>query len=184
MARLHWVDLPVGLESLAKTWVIEASGILFAVEFFADKIPVFDVVWNVLHTFVRIPVAALLAYQAGSHLTPALQVLVTLIGTGIATDRARLEDGDAGGGDAEVPSRCRTSHSAPRKMSWRVALSWAAMRHPLVAGGVALGLCVGALAGVWVSVKLVKAGLRRAQAWYRVTAVGGDDKVGRSSFAR
>jgi len=53
---------------------------LFAVEFFADKIPAFDLVWNALHTFIRVPVAALLAWRATATLTPGEQLAISLLG--------------------------------------------------------------------------------------------------------
>ena len=84
LAHLHWAVLPGGLEMLGNWWVIGASGALFAVEFVADKIPVFDVVWNALHTFIRIPIAGLLAYGATTHLSPPLQLLAITVGSGIA----------------------------------------------------------------------------------------------------
>ncbi len=84
LARLHWAVLPGGLEMLGDWWVIGASGALFAAEFIADKIPGFDMVWNALHTFVRIPVAALLAYGATTHLSPQMQLLAVAVGSGIA----------------------------------------------------------------------------------------------------
>ena len=57
---------------------------MFLVEFFADKIPAFDLVWNALHTFVRIPVAALLAYGATAQLSPGMQMLAAVAGGAIA----------------------------------------------------------------------------------------------------
>ena len=69
--------LPPGLEVLTSWWVIGASGALFAIEFFADKIPAFDLIWNALHTFIRVPVAALLAYRATATLSPWEQLAVT-----------------------------------------------------------------------------------------------------------
>ena len=59
LAHAHWVVLPPGLEVLADWWVIGVSATLFSVEFVADKIPGFDLLWNALHTFIRVPVAAL-----------------------------------------------------------------------------------------------------------------------------
>jgi hypothetical protein len=76
--------LPPGLQLLSNWYVIVCSGILFLVELFADKIPVFDLLWNALHTFVRVPVAALLAYRATAQLSPGLQLLATLLGGAIA----------------------------------------------------------------------------------------------------
>jgi hypothetical protein len=84
LARLHWAVLPGGLEMLGDWWVIGASAALFAAEFVADKIPGLDLVWNALHTFVRIPVAALLAYGATTHLSPQMQLLAVAVGSGIA----------------------------------------------------------------------------------------------------
>src|SRR5580698_657740 len=64
LARFGHLPLPPGL-LLLETWpVIVASVALFVIEFFADKIPAFDLLWSALHTFIRVPVAALLAYRA------------------------------------------------------------------------------------------------------------------------
>jgi hypothetical protein len=76
--------LPPGLHLLASWYVIAASGALFVVEFFADKIPAFDLLWNALHTFIRVPIAALLAYQATAALSPGERLLATLVGGAIA----------------------------------------------------------------------------------------------------
>ena len=62
LARADVVSLPGNLH-VVQTWpVIAIAAVLFVIEFFADKIPAFDLIWNALHTFVRVPVAALLAY--------------------------------------------------------------------------------------------------------------------------
>jgi hypothetical protein len=84
LAHAHWVVLPAGLEVLADWWVIGASGAMFAMEFVADKVPGIDMIWNALHTFIRVPVAGLLAYRAASHLSPQMQLLATFAGAGIA----------------------------------------------------------------------------------------------------
>jgi len=57
---------------------------MFAIEFFADKIPAFDLLWNALHTFIRIPIAALLAYGATATLSPWEQLAATVAGGAIA----------------------------------------------------------------------------------------------------
>src|SRR5689334_3972661 len=62
LGRTGALALPPGLHILTSWYVIAASLALFAVEFFADKVPAFDLVWNALHTFVRVPVAALVAW--------------------------------------------------------------------------------------------------------------------------
>ena len=84
LAHAGVLDLPSALSLLASWWVIGACGVLFLVEFFADKIPAFDLFWNALQTFVRIPVAALIAYGATAQLSPEKQLLATLAGGAIA----------------------------------------------------------------------------------------------------
>ncbi|MEO6804194.1 MAG: DUF4126 domain-containing protein, partial [Granulicella sp.] len=84
LARTQWVALPPGLDSLGHTWVLVSCAILFTVEFFADKLPAFDLVWNGMHTFVRIPIAALVAYHASSQLTPEMQMIATVLGATVA----------------------------------------------------------------------------------------------------
>ena len=58
---LGWVPLPAGLQVLQNPWVLGASGLMLVLEFFADKIPLVDSVWDALHTLVRIPAGAVLA---------------------------------------------------------------------------------------------------------------------------
>ena len=61
---LGWIDLPSGLKLLQSPWMLGASGVMLAVEFFADKIPGVDTLWDVLHTLIRIPAGAALAAAA------------------------------------------------------------------------------------------------------------------------
>jgi hypothetical protein len=84
LSRFGVLDLPPTLH-LLNTWpVIVVSLALFAVEFFADKVPAFDLIWNALHTFIRVPIAALLAYRATAQLSPTEQVVAAALGGVIA----------------------------------------------------------------------------------------------------
>ena len=56
--------LPGGLDVLDNWWIIGVAGGLYLVEFFADKIPYVDSVWDVVHTFIRVPAGAVVAYAA------------------------------------------------------------------------------------------------------------------------
>jgi hypothetical protein len=78
------LPLPPALQLLSNWYVIAASGVMFVIEFFADKIPAFDLLWNALHTFIRIPIAALLAYGATATLSPWEQLVATVAGGAIA----------------------------------------------------------------------------------------------------
>ena len=84
LAHAGVIPLPPALHLLSSWYVIACSGALFLMEFFADKVPAFDLLWNALHTFVRVPVAALLAYGAAAQLSSGRQLLATLLGGVIA----------------------------------------------------------------------------------------------------
>ena len=85
LSRFHVSAVtPPGLSALDHTWVIALAIALSAIEAFADKIPYFDLVWNAVHTFIRVPAAALLAYQAGNGLSPTEHALVTVVAAAIA----------------------------------------------------------------------------------------------------
>ena len=61
-----WLDLPSALQAAQSPWVLGTSGVLAAAEFFADKIPGVDSVWDLLHTLLRVPAGAFLAAAAMS----------------------------------------------------------------------------------------------------------------------
>lgn len=84
LARTGAIELPSSLNLMTSWGVISASIALYALEFVADKIPAIDLVWNGLQTFVRIPIAALLAYAATARLSPAEQLLAATLGGCIA----------------------------------------------------------------------------------------------------
>jgi hypothetical protein len=84
LAHAGLLPLPPALQLVSNWYVIAASGVMFVIEFFADKIPAFDLLWNALHTFIRIPIAALLAYGATATLSPGEQLVATIAGGAIA----------------------------------------------------------------------------------------------------
>jgi hypothetical protein len=84
LARSGAVELPPALHVVESWPVIVVALIMFVIEFFADKIPAFDLIWNGLHTFIRVPIAALLAYGATSQMSPATQAIATVLGGSIA----------------------------------------------------------------------------------------------------
>ena len=153
LARTHWVALPPGLEGIGATWVIVTCGILFVVEFFADKVPGFDVIWNGLQTVVRVPVAGLVAYHASAQLSPALQILATAIGAGIAlashSSKTLVRT-------AVTPSPEPISNIALSSTEdvLAIGITWFATNHPFIAGGMAICLL---LAGFLMARALLKA---------------------------
>jgi hypothetical protein len=150
LAHAHWVALPPGLEGLANWWVIGVSATLFSVEFVADKIPGFDLLWNALHTFIRVPVAALLAYRATTQLSPGMQVLATAVGAAIAL----AAHGSKTAARALVtPSPEPVSNialSASEDVG-AVGITWLATQHPWAAASITLALLLGSILMVrWV----------------------------------
>ena len=136
LAHAGVLPLPETLHLLASWWVISASAALFAVELFADKIPAFDLVWNALHTFIRVPVAALLAWRATATLGPRDQLLVTLLGGLIAL---AAHGGKTAARVAVTPSPEPFSNIGLSlgEDGISIALTWLATQHPFVASGIA-----------------------------------------------
>ena len=76
--------LPGGLEVLDNWIIIGIALFLYVVEFVADKIPYVDTVWDAVHTFIRVPAGAVIAFAATSDLNPTVQVVALLLGGGLA----------------------------------------------------------------------------------------------------
>src|ERR1700739_90321 len=141
LARFGYMPLPPGLQLLEAWPVIAAAVALFTIEFFADKIPAFDLIWNALHTFIRVPVAGLLAYRATSQLSPEHQLLATLLGAAIALI---AHSGKTAARAAVTPSPEPLSNItlSVGEDVLAIGLTWLATRHPYFAGALAIVLAV------------------------------------------
>lgn len=84
LQRFHLVKLPGGLDALQHGWILGIAGLLFVVEFAADKIPAVDSVWDAIHTFIRIPAGAVMAASAFAHFDPSVRLIALLAGGGVA----------------------------------------------------------------------------------------------------
>jgi len=133
LARFGHIPLPPGLQLLESWPIIAASTALFVIEFFADKIPAFDLIWNALHTFIRVPVAGLLAYRATSQLTPEHQLLAALLGAAVALIAL---GGKTAARAAVTPSPEPLSNItlSVSEDVLAIGLTWLATRHPYAAG--------------------------------------------------
>ncbi|MEN8211245.1 MAG: DUF4126 domain-containing protein [Thermodesulfobacteriota bacterium] len=125
------IVLPQGLEILMNPMVIGAAGLMYFVEFFADKIPGVDTGWDTLHTFVRIPAGVLLAAGAVGDVNPAMAVAAGILGGGLATTTHAAKSG----------SRLMINASPEPVSNWIASLLediavitgvWAALIHPWV----------------------------------------------------
>ena len=142
LARADVLRLPASLHMVESWPVIVICAVMFVIEFFADKIPAFDLIWNALHTFVRVPVAALLAYGAAAHLPPAAQAVSALAGGSIALA--------AHGGKTAVRAAVTPSPEPFSNIALSlgedviaIGLTWFATTHPFLAAMVVLLLLIG-----------------------------------------
>jgi len=144
LARAEVLPLPQSLH-LVQSWpVIIICGVMFVIEFFADKIPAFDLIWNALHTFVRIPIAAWMAYAAAANLPPVAQAIGAAAGGAVAF---AAHGGKVAARAAVTPSPEPFSNAALSVGEDVIAigLTWLASAHPILAGVIVLVLLIGIL---------------------------------------
>jgi len=160
LARTRWVELPPGLDGLGNTWVIVTCALLFAIEFFADKIPGFDMIWNGLQTVVRVPVAGLVAYHASSQLSPQMQIVATAVGAAIAL----VAHGSKTAVRAVVtPSPEPVSNVALSSAEdvLAIGITWFATHHPIFAASIAVLLLLIAFFAARALLKAIQRPLRK-----------------------
>ena len=83
--HFHWITLAPqyqSLEILGNPWIVSIAGVLYALEFFADKVPWVDSIWDAVHTVIRPIGGALLAIQVLGHPSPAFTIIVALLAGG------------------------------------------------------------------------------------------------------
>jgi hypothetical protein len=125
------IDLPPDLLVLTNPLVIGAAGLMYAVEFFADKTPGVDTGWDAIHTFIRIPAGALLAAGAVGDVSPGMEIAAGLLGGSIAATSHITKTG----------SRMLINTSPEPVSNWLASFSedivvvgglWTALNYPLV----------------------------------------------------
>ena len=125
------INLPQPLQVLQDPMVLSAAGIMYAVEFFADKTPGVDTGWDTIHTFIRIPAGAMLAAASVGDVTPALQVAAGIVG-GTLTGATHT---------TKAGSRILINTSPEPVSNWVASLTedivvviglWTALNHPWV----------------------------------------------------
>jgi len=150
--RFGAIALPETLQPLAHPAILGLALLLYVVEFFADKIPAIDHVWDAIHTFIRPPAAALLAFAAVAGVGEPWRLGAALLAGTVALA--------SHGGKAT--SRVAVNASPEPFSTWAVSLgedalaiglTWLAATHPALAIGLALALTI---AAVWVVVILVR----------------------------
>jgi hypothetical protein len=157
LANTGNIDLPPDLQIVANPLVMTAAGLMYAIEFFADKVPGVDTGWDTLHTFIRIPAGAMLAAGAVGDLNPAVEVAAAIIGGGMA----------AGSHATKAGSRVLINASPEPFTNWAASIGediaviggvWACLNHPvlfLIALIFFIALMVWLLPRIWRGIKKV-----------------------------
>jgi hypothetical protein len=148
--RMGALRLPGGLETLSELPIIIVAGVLYVIEFVADKIPAFDSVWDSIHTFIRVPAAAVLAYAAFSPVHESWRVGAALLCGTIALSSHAIK----------ASSRLAINASPEPLSNWAASFSeeavvfgliWLAVTHPIAALVIALAtVVVAVLLASWI----------------------------------
>lgn len=149
------VALPPELQVLGSPVVLAAAGALYVLEFFADKVPGVSTAWDAVHTFIRIPLGAILAAASVAHIGRDWALAAALLGGALA----------AGTHVAKTGSRATLAMLPLPFAAWLASLGedaavvaglWLALSHPVLFFGL-LALSVAVIA--WLLPKLFR-GLR------------------------
>lgn len=123
------ISLPPELQIVADPLVIAAAGLMYAIEFFADKVPGVDSAWDALHTFIRIPAGAMLAASAVGDINPAVELAAAIAGGAMA----------GGSHFAKAGTRLLVNTSPEPFSNWLASIGedvavvagvWACLQHP------------------------------------------------------
>ena len=162
---LGWVTLPSGLHLLQSPIMLGASGLMLFIEFFADKIPGVDTLWDMVHTLVRIPAgAALAAAVFGADQSSWAMAAALMGGTLAATSHvAKATTRAALNASPEPFSNLAMSLLGDSVVPASLWLSW---QHPHVFfAALALALIV-MIATIWLLAKFLRRLARRVSTWF------------------
>jgi hypothetical protein len=159
--NLGWVVLPEGLRLLEQPWLIGLAGLMLVVEFFADKIPLLDSVWDTVHTFIRIPAGAALAAMVFGGQGVEWQTAMALLGGTLAAGTHFTKAGARAMLNASPEPFSNIAASSGEDLVAATAL-WLMFAHPWLMLGMLLlvaGLIAWLLPALWRNIALVVRGL-------------------------
>ena len=140
-SRYGWVELPAQYQVFNNDVVIGAAIVMYAVEFFADKIPYFDSVWDMIHTFIRPVGGALIAVTTLGDASTPVEGLVALLGGTIAASSHLTKTSTRAVGNTSPEPLSNWALSLGEDV-FVVGLGYLALKHPIAALVVAAGLLV------------------------------------------
>lgn len=165
MGAMGWLALPAGLHVLTSPLVLAVSGSLMLVEFFADKLPWIDSIWDVVHTVIRVPGGALLAAGVFGADNAAMGVIAGLLGGSLAaTSMATKMTARAAVNTSPEPfSNGLVSLFEDGLV---VAVVWLATQHPWLFGVALLVMLLVSALLLVVLFKFLRAVLRRISSFF------------------
>jgi Domain of unknown function (DUF4126) len=140
-SRYGWVSLPEQYRAFDSDWVIGAALVMYAIEFFADKIPYVDSLWDVIHTAIRPIGGALIAVTTLGDASPTTEALVMLLGGAVATSSHLTKTSTRAVANAS-PEPFSNWFLSVGEDIFVVGLGFLALQYPLIALGVAIALLV------------------------------------------
>jgi len=148
--HLGVLHLPASLAVLGHPAIIGLAGTLYVAEFVADKVPVFDSIWDAVHTFIRIPAGAVLAFGLLHDVQEPWRTAAALLGGAVALSAHGLKASARLAANASPEPFSNWSLSFSEELAV-VGVLWLAVAHPLAAIVVAIILLVSAvLAAGWI----------------------------------
>lgn len=162
---MHWIGLPPGLQILESPAMLLGSGVLLFIEFFADKIPGVDSLWDAIHSVIRIPAGAALVAGALGADSATMTTLAALMGGTLAassqvaktTTRAAINTS---------PEPFSNIAASLLEDGMVVAAVWLAIQYPLMFG-VSLTAAIAVLAFVTITLfRFLRAALRRLSVYF------------------
>lgn len=130
--RMQWINLPGNMDVLSHPVVIVTALVLFAIEFFADKIPYVDSTWDSVHTFIRPLGGAALGFMAMADMGPVVQVPVALV-TGSVSMDSHLTKATTRVAINTSPEPVTNSIASITEDSLVVGVLFLIIKHPIIA---------------------------------------------------
>jgi len=131
--RVGFVDLPGNMDAISHPLIIGAAILMFAVEFFADKIPVVDSAWDSIHTFIRPVGGAMMGYMAMAEMGPIAQIPVALLTGAVAAD-SHLTKATTRVAINTSPEPITNSIASVTEDGLVVGVLYLVAKHPIIAG--------------------------------------------------
>jgi hypothetical protein len=149
-SRYGWVALPPEYQVFDNSWIIGTALFLYAIEFFADKVPWIDSAWDTLHTFIRPLGGALIALTALGDASPAMETMVALLGGTVAASTHFTKAGTRVVANAS-PEPFSNWFLSLGEDVFVVGLGFLALKYPIAAlAVVAVLLVVIAVSATWL----------------------------------